>query len=77
MSEPIDPAWISEEYQRELAENRQARLDEFARAALPEIVGHWLWEGGSTPADVAGTAYQVAEAMLAESEKRAKGGERG
>lgn len=70
MSE-IDPGIVAE-YEREKAELRQARLDEFARAALPAIVDHWVWEGGSTPADVAATAYQVAEAMLAKSDRHAQ-----
>lgn len=50
---------------------RQRRLDEFARAALIGIAARWLDEGGTTPAGIATDAYKLAEAMLAESARRA------
>jgi len=70
---PIDPASITAEYQREVAADRQRRLDEFARAALTGLLSR-CGSDEEHPRDLQAVslAYVYAEDMLAESDRRTK-----
>lgn len=75
-SPPVTVAELLEENRRlreqhaiELRRRNETLLDEFAKAALPAIVGR-----GNNAAGAAKSAYDIADAMIAERDRRMAGG---